>query len=121
MTLIQKYVRLKQFAYEGHCTCCTCGRTGDWKEFDGGHWISRGWSATSTIEENIHPQCKPCNRFGNGRHDDYTLFMIDMYGEEKVRELNRLKRQGEAPKRAELIDIIADYKGRLRELQWLVE
>lgn len=116
MSLMQKYVRIKQFAHDGYCTCCTCGRTGDWQFFDGGHYISRQYTATCLLEENIHPQCKGCNRFMAGKHDDYTIFMINTYGLEMVEELNELKHKGKKFTRYELIDIIDDLKSKLKEL-----
>lgn len=116
MTLMQKYVRMKQHATDGFCTCCTCGKTGDWRSFDGGHFISRQFNATCLLEENIHTQCKGCNRFMAGKFDDYTIFMINTYGVEFIEELNQLKHQGKKFTRGELMDIISDLKAKIKEI-----
>lgn len=118
MTLMQKYVRLKQYANDGYCTCCTCGKTGHWREFDGGHYISRQFTGTCLEETNIAPQCRGCNRFMSSRHDQYTLYMIDMYGVEHLEELNRMKIEGKKFTRGELMDIIHELKVKLHEIDW---
>jgi len=55
-----------------------------------------------------------------GKHDQYTLYMIDMYGVEHLEELNRMKIEGRKFTRGDLMDIISDLKGKLRELEWLI-
>lgn len=116
MTLMQKYVRLKQYATDGFCTCCTCGKTGDWRSFDGGHYISRQYTGTCLLEENVHPQCKGCNRFMAGKHDEYTMYMINTYGVDFLEELNRLKHDGKKFTRGDLLDMIEDLKSKIKEL-----
>lgn len=113
-TLLQRLVRMKYANCDGFCKCVTCGKMGHYKEMDGGHWISRN-SAHLLTEENIHPQCKGCNRFMSGCHEQYTLFMIDTYGMEMVRELSDTKRQVVKYSRIDLEDLISEYKLRIKE------
>ena len=113
-TLLQKLVRMKYANDDGFCECVTCGKMGHYKEMDGGHWISRN-SAHLLTEENIHPQCKGCNRFMSGCHEQYTLFMIDTYGMELVRELSETKRQVMKYNRIDLEDLITEFKQRIKE------
>jgi hypothetical protein len=113
-TLLQKLVRMKYADDFGMCQCVTCNKVQHWKEMDGGHWISRS-SAHLLTEENIHPQCKGCNRFMSGCHEQYTLFMIDTYGMDTVREMASTKRQVMKYARIDLEDMIADYKKRIKE------
>ena len=61
-TLLQKLVRMKAADEEGIATCVTCGKKQHWKEMDGGHYISRTYSKYKLYEENVHVQCKSCNR-----------------------------------------------------------
>lgn len=116
MTLMQKYVRLKQFNADGFCTCCTCGKTGHWKDMQGGHFLSRSHNSVCLLEENIHPQCARCNLTMAGRHFDYTLFMINTYGIEFVEELNQLKNEQKKFTRGELNDLIQELKTGIKEL-----
>lgn len=113
-TLLQKLVRMKYADDFGMCQCVTCNKVQHWKEMDGGHWISRS-SAHLLTEENIHPQCKGCNRFMSGCHEQYTLFMIDTYGMDTVREMASTKRQVMKYARVDLEDMITDYKKRIKE------
>jgi len=113
-TLLQRLVRMKAADENGFAECVTCGKVQHYKEMDGGHWISRA-SAHLLTEENVHPQCKGCNRFMSGCHEQYTLYMIDMYGIEKVRELADTKRQVVKYSRIDLEDIIQELKKRVKE------
>ena len=63
--LLQKIVRMKQAIYlkSPYIACVTCGKIDHWKNQQGGHFISRTWTATKILEENIHPQCISCNGF----------------------------------------------------------
>ena len=56
--LLQKLVRMKAADENGLAECVTCGKRQHYKEMDGGHFISRKWTATKLVEENVHPQCK---------------------------------------------------------------
>lgn len=112
--LLQKLVRMKYADDFGMCQCVTCNKVQHWKEMDGGHWISRN-SAHLLTEENIHPQCKGCNRFMSGCHEQYTLFMIDTYGMDTVRELSETKRQVMKYSRIELMDLIIELRARIKE------
>ena len=113
--LLQKLVRMKAADENGLASCVTCGKRQHYKEMDGGHFISRKWTATKLVEENIHPQCKGCNQYASGRHDDYSLYMVDTYGIEMVRELNDKKRELCKQNRIELEDIKVELKVRISE------
>lgn len=89
--LMSKYVRLKASDDNGMCKCVTCGNVKHWKEMQAGHYISRTHLATFLLEENIHVQCVACNMFGKGQLQEYALYIIDMYGVEKLKELRELK------------------------------
>ena len=113
--LLQKLVRMKAADENGLASCVTCGKRQHYKEMDGGNFISRKWTATKLVEENIHPQCKGCNQYASGRHDDYSLYMVDTYGIEMVRELNDKKRELCKQNRIELEDIKVELKVRIAE------
>lgn len=116
--LMQKYVRLKDFAFNGgYCKCVTCGKTGHWKEMQGGHWISRTFTKHKISETNIHTQCRGCNLFDHKIHDEYTMFMIDMYGKDFVEEMIATKREVMKYDRQELLDIQKDLKQKIKELE----
>lgn len=113
--IVQRYARLKA-SVDGHCQCVTCGKVDHWKNMDGGHFISRKYTIHKLKEENIHPQCKRCNRFSELIHDDYTLFMIDTYGEEFVRELIEKKRTIKKYTRTELLELKKEWQDKYNKL-----
>ena len=114
-TLLQKLVRMKYATNEGFCECVTCNKVQHWKEMDGGHFVSRGHNSTLLVEENIHPQCKGCNGYRKGNIDSYSLFMIDTYGLDAMRELIASKHHPRKFTAIELQDLIAEYKCRIKE------
>ena len=115
--LTQKLVRLKARDDNGYVSCVTCGTTRDWKEMQGGHFISRKWTSTKLMEENIHPQCPCCNGPLKGNPIQYTLYMVDMYGREFVDELELKKHQTRKYGRPEILEIIQELKQRVTELE----
>ena len=106
---------MKAADVDGIAQCVTCGKKQHFKEMDGGHFISRKYTATKLIEENVHPQCKGCNQYASGRHDDYSLYMVDTYGIEMVRELNDKKRELCKQNRIELEEIKVELRARIKE------
>ena len=85
--LQSQYIRRKA-AKDGMCTCVSCGKSLPWQEMDAGHFIAKSRGASIRyVEENVHPECRACNRFDDGHLAGYTLYMIDMYGREKIDEL----------------------------------
>ena len=115
--LLQKLVRLKAMDENGYVSCVTCGTTRQWNDgMQGGHFISRKWLALKLEEENVHPQCSCCNGPLRGNPIQYTIFMIDTYGREKVEEMERLKHESRKFYRAEVKDITQDLKEQIKEL-----
>lgn len=115
--LLQKLVRMKASDDSGYCQCVTCGVTKHWKEMQGGHFISRRYTATKLLEENIHPQCFGCN--GPRAKDgvvtvEYTNFMIDTYCREFVDELLVMKNATKKYTREEIAQISEELKERIK-------
>lgn len=120
--ILQRIVRLKAADENGYCQCVTCGKVDHYKNMDGGHFISRRYTAHKLLEENLAPQCKGCNLFGEGSKPAYTLYMIDTYGREFVDELEATKGQTKKWPRAEIMDEIQrlkEYEKEIREAKGL--
>lgn len=113
-TLLQKLVRMKAAKIDGSCQCVTCGRVDHWKAMDGGHFISRTYSYHVLREENVHPQCKRCNRFFTGCHDDYRRYMVNMYGEDFVEWLTDTKHSVVKWNRADLLSYIDELNNAIK-------
>ena len=91
------YIRMKYADENGYVKCVSCGRSFHWKDVDCGHFISRGKVSTRWVEENAHPECPHDNRFNHTHLIGYTLYMVDMYGRDKIEELEQLARQVLSP------------------------
>lgn len=118
--LLQKLVRLKAADENGYCKCVTCGVSKHYKEMQGGHFISRRYTGTKIIEENVNPQCYGCN--GPKAKDGtvtiaYTLYMTDMYGREYVDELQKIKHVPKKYTRDEIADIKKEFRDRIKVLE----
>ena len=113
--LLQRLVRMKAADQDGICQCVSCGKKDHWKTMDGGHFISRTYTNHVLREENIHPQCKRCNRFFTGCHDDYRRYMVEMYGEDYVEWLTDTKREIRKYTRAELEEFISETKEAIKD------
>ena len=95
--------------------CITCKSLVDIKSADAGHGITRGESSTLFDERNVHGQCKRCNMRGGEQY----LYMIEvdkLYGEGTAEELQRLRHETKKFSRPELIEMIEDYKQRIKEI-----
>ena len=93
-TVTSEYIRRKYADSNGFLTCVTCGQKLHWKEAHCAHYIERAAKATRWLEENLHPACPSCNVFRKEFHKrEYTLYIIDMYGREKIDEFKRLASQ----------------------------
>ena len=114
--ILQRIVRIKAADDNGYASCVTCGVTRHWKELQGGHFISRVFTAHKLCVENIHPQCPGCNGPRRGNLTAYTLYMIDMYGRDFVDELEATKGATRKYSRPEILDVIAELKAQEKEL-----
>lgn len=116
--LLQKLVRMKAADPLGHCGCVTCGKIAHWKEMQGGHFIERGKAATKLVEENVHPQCPYCNQWGMKQTTTvlkYRDYMVAMYGEKFVAELEQQARQVCKQSRSEIEAIADDFAERIKQ------
>ncbi len=111
-TLTSEYIRKKYADEHGYVSCVTCGVTRLWNDgIQAGHFIPKAQGLSIYFEEeNIHPQCMPCNVFKDGNYRSYTLFMIDTYGREKIDELESLAK-------TELKISIPEYEERIAEIK----
>lgn len=105
--LLQKLVRMKAADDYGYTQCVSCGRVEHWKGVDAGHYFSRRHTRLKCFEENIHVQCKRCNMMmGDPQvHDAYRDYMIQMYGERRLKAMKKLTYM--PPKKFNREDVIA--------------
>jgi hypothetical protein len=113
--LASTHIRQKYANHAGEITCITCGSVHHWKDSHCAHYVERRFFATRYVEENLHPACPHCNAFNKEFHKrQYTLFMLDTYGRDKIDELVMESRRTLSPseKRA-IVEEAIDYYGQL--------
>ena len=115
---LQKLARLAAADDNGYCHCWSCRNQFHWKEMDGGHYIPKGASSYWALKiENVHPQCKGCNGFGmryGTAASQYTLSMVDRYGRDFVDEMELTKRTLCKIRKAEYLEMTADFNEQIK-------
>lgn len=114
-TVFSKYVRLRD-SQNGYFKCCSCKEIKPVSQGDAGHFINRRWRSVRWHEQNVHMQCRWCNRFNEGNAAGYALFMIDKYGQERLEFLNSLSRKTAKWQNWELELLIKKYKQLVKEM-----
>lgn len=76
----------------GLARCCTCGQPGGVKELDCGHYITRAIHRTRWLRMNTGPQCPKCNRFMNGMSHIFREYLVNLYGDEMIGQMERAAR-----------------------------
>ncbi len=115
--IISEYIRRKYSDDNGYCKCVTCETVKHYKQMQAGHFVPQAkGDGTRYIEENIHPQCYRCNINLGGFGAQYSQYMRDMYGQEKIDELLALSNLAIKITTPELLDLEQEYKQKLEVL-----
>ena len=109
-----KMIRLQEADENGLLECITCGKIVHYKECDAGHYVH----GLDFVEDNQHGQCKRCNMYLSGNLANYTLYMIDRYGRERVDELHLEKHKTHKYSIPELREKREGYRQRIKELEY---
>ena len=80
-------------AVNGVVTCYTCGKVGEVKTMQCGHFVSRQYLATRWSKDNTRPQCAGCNLFGDGKPLDFEENLKEEIGDVKVEEMKKSRHQ----------------------------
>jgi|TARA_R110000824_G_scaffold20289_2_gene76724 hypothetical protein len=110
---------------EGYCQCVSCGTNKHYKDMAGGHFIPKGASSYHALRlneceeygSNIHSQCHGCNSFGmvhGVAAQNYTLWMEDKYGKEKVEKMLADRRKLAKRYKGEMLDLIAELNEEIK-------
>ncbi len=115
-TIFSQFIRLRD-SKNGIGQCCSCGKVVLWKEADAGHFVNRKWFSTRWREDNVHLQCRSCNRFDEGNTAGYSLFMMRKYGEAHIEFLKGIKNQAMKYSDSDLLLLIDHYKKEVKKLK----
>lgn len=97
--------------------CVSCKRWYPLKELQAGHFIDGRTNSILFDEEAVHAQCRSCNLFKSGAKAEYMIFMLDKYGEDKVREIVARKYQTVKYKLEDYEAIAVKYRDQVKT--WL--
>ena len=115
-SLFSEWTRRKWADANGFITCISCGAKVHWKEANASHW-RHGHSVKSfMMEENVNPSCVKCNLYLSGNLGEYTLWMLNKYGENTINAIRAAGREIYNPSRQELENLIIEYKTKLESL-----
>lgn len=88
-----------------------------YEQADAGHFINRRFMATRWREDNVHAQCRYCNRFSEGAGSGYALFILRKYGEKKLEYLDAIKNTTVKWTDSELELLIKEYKDKVKSIK----
>lgn len=109
--LVSKWVRMN-----GNGTCYTCGLVRDKMELQCGHFLSRQYNATRYDLDNLRPQCVNCNVWRRGNIAFFADNLLKEIGKERFDALIARGRTRKEFTKQELIESIASYNEKLKEI-----
>lgn len=96
--------------------CVTCNKSYEWFHpinnpygLQVSHYIKREVKQLRWDSRNIHPMCSSCNINHNSNPAPYSMYLIDVYGENILNELNEVRRQSRAMVKPIPIDKLEDW------------
>ncbi len=80
-----------------------------------GHLVSGRTNGVLFDERGIFPQCYACNVCRQGMGAEYTVFVIENYGQDVVDDLIKKRREAVTFTREQLYEMMEDYKERIEK------
>lgn len=96
---------------DGYFICISCGLLKPTEFMDAGHYVPiKTGSYLRFDEDNVHGECRYCNRFNDFHLIGYRKNLIKKIGLEKVEYLEQNSRKIKKWNKTELQEIAAKYK-----------
>lgn len=114
--VFSRFIRLRDSNKKWMVKCPLCTWIGSWKDAQNMHFIKRFHKLFRFDEINCHAWCKRCNVVLDGNYMEYTLWMIDTYGLEKVKEMQQRQNETKHWKTYEIEEMINYYSEQVKEL-----
>lgn len=115
-TVFSKFIRRRDCGFT-YGRCISCGAIIQFSGCDAGHYINRKHMALRYDENNVHAQCRSCNRFDEGCVQGYRKGLISKIGEKATDMLEVKKHNTCHLSEAELDILISYYKKKLKEIE----
>jgi hypothetical protein len=100
----------------GLVKCATCGSVHHWKEITVGHYVSRSRIPVRWDSRNTAPQCVKCNSYAGGEQFLMRKHLAATHGGKAVEAMEQWALMEKTECRESLIEKIADYRERNRQL-----
>jgi hypothetical protein len=111
-----KFIRLRASDSNGFGACISCGRVGEVKYMDCGHYIKRQFKAHRFSEMNCQLQCKSCNNFLQGNDVKFRASLVENYGEDAIIFLELTKNKHTKISKFEEEIIAKEYTRKYKEI-----
>lgn len=116
-SVFSELVRRIECDKKGYGRCITCGILNFWKKLQAGHFIPGRHNSILFDRRGVHIQCSGCNVFKRGNSIKYFRWMQKHYGEEVIKDLERIDKQMKQFTVQELKDLYDTFKKELSELK----
>jgi hypothetical protein len=119
--VFNRYIRFRD-TEDGYGVCISCGHGKPFEELDAGHFYAKqGYDGLRYNEDNVHAECRKCNRFDDSHlisYHDNLLGKIGNAGMAKLKyDASCYKAGGFKWNRAELNEKIIEYKNKLKNYE----
>tara|TARA_R110000744_G_scaffold10938_2_gene33648 strand:+ start:826 stop:1227 length:402 start_codon:yes stop_codon:yes gene_type:complete len=111
-----QYIRLRRADANGLVECFTCSKKAHWKKQQAGHFMSRRYLSTRWNELNVQVQCVGCNMFKQGEQYKFGKLLDVRVADETSDRLERLSKATVKFMRCDYVEMIQDYKQRVKLL-----
>lgn len=116
-TVFSKYIRLRDAMPSGTFRCISCGKIKPLDQADAGHYFSRIHMNTRFDEDNVHAECRYCNRFSADHLVGYRENLIKKIGEKRFLMLEVHAHQTKKWSSFEIEQLIKYYRALVQKLQ----
>lgn len=119
--VFNRYIRFRD-TEDGYGVCISCGYGKPFEELDAGHFYAKqGYDGLRYNEDNVHAECRKCNRFDDSHlisYQDNLLGKIGNAGMAKLKhDASDYKAKGFKWNRVELNEKIVEYKNKLKDYE----
>lgn len=117
--IFSKFIRLRDSAAFNHThfKCISCGQIKPFEQMDAGHFMGRIHKATRWDEDNVHGECRACNRMSADHIVYYQRNLVQKIGQGRVDLLLAKARQSKKWSAWELEQLIKHYQQEVDKMQ----
>ena len=116
-TIFSQYIRLRDAMPSGMFRCISCGKIKPIEQADAGHYYSRSNMSTRFDEDNVHSECRSCNRFVADHMIGYQENLIKKIGQARFDALRVKAHLSKKWSIWELEELCKYYKTKIEELK----